>query len=89
MQFLCFCPFVFLFVEVDDEDVFKDYEVEQFSKYDDYQKKGEEELEQGYATLGHTPSARVSAIYYNAQQPLEIPYDLDTFVMIAEGIIDG
>merc|ERR1712141_612 len=45
-------------LKVDDEDVFKDYEVEQFSKYDDYQKKGEEELEQGYATLGHTPSAR-------------------------------
>ena len=58
--------FTFLFVEVDDEDVFKDYEVEQFSKYDDYQKRSEEEFEQGYATLGHTPSARVSTISYNA-----------------------
>ena len=51
-----------LIIEVEEEDVFKDYEPEQFSKYDDYQKKSGEEFEQGYATLGHTPSARVSMI---------------------------
>ena len=69
-------PFLSFSIEVEDEDVFKDYEPEQFAKYDDYQKNSKEEFEQGYATLSHTPSARVSMLVLNPNQPLTASFIL-------------